>query len=135
MFITDYLKMSNKRFDNQRKEFVMSESVQVYVKDKISNGVEIKSVLDIINSYVPSHLLREVDTIYVGLFNDFEEKETSAAFKDGAIYVSSEQESEQDLVDDLVHEVAHSLEAPYGYLIYGDDKLKNEFNLPYKFSK
>ena len=119
--------MSNKRFDNQRKEFVMSESVQVYVKDKISNGVEIKSVLDIINSYVPSHLLREVDTIYVGLFNDFEEKETSAAFKDGAIYVSSEQESEQDLVDDLVHEVAHSLEAPYGYLIYGDDKLKNEF--------
>jgi Mlc titration factor MtfA (ptsG expression regulator) len=127
MYLTDYLKISNKRFDNQRKEFTMAESVQVFIKDKLTNGVNIKSVLDVINSYLPSHLLREVDSIYVGIFDDFEKKETSAAFKDGAIYVSSQQDDEQDLVDDLVHEIAHSLESPYGYMIYGDNKLKDEF--------
>lgn len=107
----------------------MSESVQVFIKDKLTNGVNIKKVLDIINSHLPSHLLREVESIYIGLFDDFEKKETTAAFKDGAIYVSSEQENEEDLVDDLVHEIAHSLESPYGYLIYADNKLKDEFLL------
>jgi len=127
MYLTDYLKISSKRFDNQRKEFVMSENVQVFVKDQITNGIDIKEVLDTINVHIPAHLVREIDSIYVGIFNDLLQKDVSAAFKDGAIYVSNEQESVADLVDDLVHEIAHSLESPYGYLIYSDSKLKNEF--------
>ena len=105
----------------------MKEGIQVFIKDKISNGIQLKDVLDVINSYIPSHLLGEIDSIYVGMFADFEKKETNAAYKDGAIYVSNEQDSEQDLIDDLVHEIAHSLEQPYGHIIYGDRKLEQEF--------
>ena len=83
--------------------------------------------MDTISSYIPSHLFAEIDSVYVGLFDDFEKRETNAAYKDGAIYISNEQDDEQDLIDDIVHEVAHSLEAPYGYLLYGDGKLKEEF--------
>ena len=105
----------------------MKEGIQVFIKDKIANGINIKDVLDVINSYIPSHLLGEIDSIYVGMFNDFEKKETNAAYKDGAIYVSNKQDSEQDLIDDLVHEIAHSLEQPYGYIIYADKKIEQEF--------
>ena len=127
MLMTDYLKISHKRSQEQQREFLMKEGLQVYIKDKLTNGVNIKSVLDTISSYIPSHLFREIDSIYVGIFDDFEKKETNAAYKEGAIYISNEQDNEQDLIDDIVHEVAHSLEEPYGYIIYGDEKLKNEF--------
>lgn len=127
MYKTDYLEMSHKRFQNQKREFLMKEGLQVYIKDKLPNGISLKSVLDTVGSYIPAHLFSEIDSIYVGLFDDFEKKETTAAYKDGAIYISNEQENEQDLIDDIVHEVAHSLESPYGYLIYGDGKLQDEF--------
>ncbi len=127
MYNTDYLRMSNKKFKEQQREFLMKEGLQVFIKDKLTNDISLKSVLDTVSSYIPSHLFSEIDSIYVGLFDDFEKKETNAAYKDGAIYISNEQDDEQDLIDDMVHEVAHSLEAPYGYLIYGDGKLKEEF--------
>jgi len=101
--------------------------VQVYIKDPLTNGVNIRNILDKINISIPPHLTTEIDSIYVGIFDDFEEKETNAAYKDGAIYVSSEQDDDQDLLDDMVHEIAHSLEIPFGYLIYGDGELEQEF--------
>ena len=127
MYNTDYLYMSQKRFEKQRREFLMKEGIQVYIKDKITNGIKLKDILDVINSYIPSHLLGEIDSIYVGMFEDFEKKETNAAYKDGAIYISNQQDDEQDLIDDIVHEIAHSLEHPYGYQIYADGKLEQEF--------
>ena len=127
MYNLDYLNISNKRFQEQQREILMKEGLQVFIKDKLKNDISLKSVLDTVSSYIPSHLFSEIDSIYVGLFDDFEKKETNAAYKDGAIYISNDQEEEQDLIDDMVHEVAHSLEAPYGYLIYGDGKLKEEF--------
>ena len=127
MYNTDYLFISQKRFENQRREFLMKEGIQVFIKDKITNGISIKNVLDVVSSYLPSHLLGEIDSIYVGMFEDFEKKETNAAYKDGAIYLSNQQDDEQDLIDDIVHEIAHSLEQPYGYQIYADGKLEQEF--------
>ena len=127
MYNTDYLYMSQKRFENQRKEFLMKEGIQVFIKDKLTNGINIKDVLDVINSYIPNTFLGEIDSIYVGMFDDFIKKDVNAAYKDGAIYISNEQQNEQDLIDDIVHEIAHSLEQPYGYMIYGDGKVENEF--------
>jgi len=119
--------MSQKRFENQRREFLMKEEIQVFIKDKITSGINIKNVLDVINSYIPNTLLREIDSIYVGMFDDFIKKDVNAAYKDGAIYISNNQQNEQDLIDDIVHEIAHSLEQPYGYNIYGDKKIEDEF--------
>jgi len=131
MYNTDYLLMSQKRFENQRREFAM-DGIQVFIKDKITNDINLKNVLDIINSYIPRAFLKEIDSIYVGMFDDFIKKDVNAAYKDGAIYISNEQQSEQDLIDDIVHEIAHSLEQPYGYIIYADSKVEDEFLLKRK---
>jgi len=127
MYKLDYLKMSTFNAQQQQKEFIMSESVQVYIKDKLENGIDIRDILDIINTSIPPHLTKEIDSIYVGMFEEFNKMETNAAYKDGAIYVSNKQDDEQDLIDDIIHEIAHSLEIPHGYLIYGDGKIEREF--------
>ena len=131
MYNTDYLLMSQKRFEKQRREFTM-DGIQVFIKDKITNDINLKNVLDIINSYIPRTFLKEIDSIYVGMFDDFIKKDVNAAYKDGAIYISNEQQSEQDLIDDIVHEIAHSLEQPYGHIIYADARVEDEFLLKRK---
>ena len=122
-----YIKESHERAKRQLREYVMFEDIQIYIKDKVSNGIDVRAVLDRITSSIPSHLLREIDSIYVGMFENFKQLDTNAMYKDGAIYVSNEQDDEQDMVDDIVHEIAHSLENPYGYIIYADGRLESEF--------
>jgi len=123
----DYIKESYDRAKDQRKEYDMGEYIQVFVKDKIESDFDIQSAIYQIYKHVPAHLFSEIDTIYVGMFDEFVEMETNAAYKNGAIYVSNIQDDEQDFIDDIIHEIAHSLEEPYGYDIYGDKELEREF--------
>ena len=37
------------------------------------------------------------------------------------------QDDELDLFDDIVHETSHAVETVYGYQIYGDKKIEEEF--------
>ena len=37
------------------------------------------------------------------------------------------QDGQEDMFDDIVHEMAHSVEDAYGYQIYADQKIKQEF--------
>ena len=71
MYNTDYLKMSHLRAQEQRKEFVMHENVQIYIKDQMPEGIDISSILDKINLSIPQHLTSEIDSIYIGMFAEF----------------------------------------------------------------
>lgn len=126
-FRTDYLYESLKRFHNQRREFNLSESINLYIKDPLTREVDVRSVMDVVSKTIPEHLMSEIDSIFVGIFDEFEEMETNAMFKDGAVYLSNDQDNEEDMIDDIIHEIAHSLESPRGHLIYGDGKVEQEF--------
>ncbi len=126
-FKTDYLYESLKRSREQRREFNLNESINLYIKDPLTREVDVRNVMDKVSSTVPPHLVSEIDSIFVGIFDEFEEMETNAMFKDGAIYLSNDQDNEEDMIDDIIHEIAHSLESPHGYLIYGDGKVQKEF--------
>ena len=123
----EYIKESHQMSISQKKEFSLNEEIQVYLKDKITNDIDLGSVLHRLKSTFPLHLFSEVDAIFVGMFEEFEDRDINALYKDGAIYVSSEQDNIQDMLDDIIHEIAHSLEIPYGGLIYGDGKVEQEF--------
>ena len=47
-------------------------------------------------------------------------------YKDGAIYLSPEQDNEEDLLDDILHELAHAVEKKWG-VVYRDGRLEREF--------
>jgi hypothetical protein len=103
-------------------------NIPVYFKDKfIDQDIDVEAAMDEIEQRVPSRFLYGIDTIFVGSFEDFDNKNTNAKLENGAIYVSNEQDSEEDMIDDIVHEVAHNVENLYGESIYADSAVEVEF--------
>jgi hypothetical protein len=77
-------------------------------------------------------MINGLDVIYVGEFKEFEERQISAMFLDGAIYISSYSDlpevTEEVIVKDIIHEIAHMLEEKFDFEIYGDQTIMNEYN-------
>tara|TARA_Y100001963_G_C6791749_1_gene455875 strand:- start:4517 stop:5218 length:702 start_codon:yes stop_codon:yes gene_type:complete len=126
--LKDYIQTSQKRINEQVTNFYTSTGIHVYFKDQLyDNKVDVEKAVSRLESLIPTQLLNEVEMIIIGHFDEFDERNINAFFKDGTIHVSNIQESEDDLLDDLIHETAHANETAYGYEIYGDSKIKDEF--------
>jgi hypothetical protein len=107
-------------------DFYTPTGLHVFFQHPVEN-VNVEKVIGQIEETIPHHLLGEVEMIIFGWFKEFEERSINAFYNDNALYISHLQEDEKDLFDDIVHEISHSLEGPYGYEIYADDKIKDEF--------
>lgn len=101
--------------------------VEVFVKDALPKGVEMKNIVKKLFKSVPSHLIRDLDIIYVGQFPELTKRDLNAMYQDSSIFVSNECDAEDSMLDDLIHEVAHCVEDNYGNMIYGDGKVEKEF--------
>ena len=103
----------------------------VHVLKPFTKDINFNSILQNIESLVPEYLTDNFEVIYVGDFNGFHKKNRSfnAMYKDGAIYVSNDQDDNADLIDDIIHEIAHSIEKTpeYNDIIYGDNGVESEF--------
>ncbi len=111
---------------NQSNNFIV-DGIEVLIKHSPEPGISVKSAVQKMIKSLPSHLLTNIKSIYVGTFAELERRKIQAMFKDSSIYVTNKQRSESDFLDDLIHEVAHSVEETYQNLIYGDKKIENEF--------
>jgi hypothetical protein len=126
--LKDYIKNSQKRLNEQVKNFYTPTGIHVYFKDHLyDDSIDVEKMISKLESLIPTQLLSEVEMIIIGHFDEFEERDINAFYKDGAIHVSNVQSDENDLLDDLIHETAHAAEVAYGYEIYADSKIKNEF--------
>ena len=122
-----YITESSTRALKAHKEYTIYGDVMVLVKDPLSEGIDLKYCLRKIEKIIPRHLTYGLDSIFIGTFPEFKKRDINAFYKDGAIYVSNEQDDEEDFIDDVVHEVAHLAENTYGALIYEDQKVMREF--------
>ncbi len=121
-----YLK--NQQMKNSQIDFYTPSGIHVYFKDKIDNDkVDVEKVIGKVESKIPHHLLSDIEMVIVGWFKEFEERDINAFYKDAILHISNEQDDINDMVDDIIHEVAHSVEELFGYDIYSDNKIKNEF--------
>ena len=111
----------------QNNQYLLFGDTYVYIQDSLPENVDINEVFDFIHSKMPQHLFSEVDAIYVGEFKELQDRQVQAMYKDGAIYVTNFQSNVMDMVDDIIHEIAHSIEEPYGMLIYADGQVESEF--------
>ena len=128
MMLINYIQQAQKNLQETVSNFYTSTGIHVYFKDALSNDeIDIERVINKVEEKIPSHLLSEVEMIIVGWFDEFEERKLNAFYKDGTLHISNIQDDESDIYDDIVHEIAHSLESPLGYILYGDEKVKNEF--------
>ena len=124
--LMNYLKEKQLRLNEKGMDFYTPTGLHVFFQHPVEN-VDVEKVINKIESIMPSHMLSEIEMIIFGWFDEFEERSINAFYNDNAIYVSHIQQDEADLFDDLVHEISHSLEEAYGYQIYADEKIKNEF--------
>ena len=108
-------------------EKLLFNRIVVYIKDPLPENFDLDYVFSQIQEVVPEHLSYGVDSILVGQFDDIEERELDALYKDGAIYTTNQQRNEDDMINDIIHELSHANEETYAALIYADGKIENEF--------
>jgi hypothetical protein len=114
--------------NNSQIDFYTSNGTHVFFKDQLENkDIDVESVISTVESLIPKHLMTELEMIVVGWFEEFEERQINAFYKDAILHISNKQDDHEDMVDDIVHEIAHSVEEIYGYEIYGDRLVRNEF--------
>ena len=124
----DYLIENQRQLKNNIQDFYTPGGIHVYFKDKLANDeINVEDIVAKVEEIIPEHLLSEVEMIIVGWFEEFEDREINAFYKDGTLFISNLQDDSQDMYDDVIHEISHSIETPYGYQIYGDNKVRDEF--------
>ena len=124
----EHLKKKQKQLLEQKTDFYTARGIHVYFKDPvIDEEIDVERVIAKVEGLVPTELLSEVEMIIIGWFDEFEDRNINAFYKDGILHITNEQDNEADMIDDIVHEIAHSIEGPYGYEIYGDQNIKEEF--------
>ena len=126
--LSTYLIEKQKKLQQQQTDFYTPSGWHVYFKEPLHNDeIDVEKLISKVEGTVPAHLRAEVEMIVIGWFDEFETRDINAFYKDGALYISNVQDSAQDMYDDIIHELSHSLEGAYGYEIYGDQKIKEEF--------
>ncbi len=126
-----YLIEAQLRIENSQNQYYVFDNTHVYIKDNIVSPdnakISLQNVLQTISNKIPSHLLNNIEYIFVGWFDEFEERNINSFYKEGTLYISNIQPDEDEMTDSIIHEIAHSLEAPHGMQIYADGKVEKEF--------
>lgn len=120
------------RFLREQKEFLLHGTIPVQVANPLPEEVNIRKVIGAVEAAVPASIMRGVEMIIVGHFEEFDKREVNAAYDSGTIYVTNKQDGEMDMIDDIVHEIAHSVESWAGMDIYGDGEVVEEFKVKRK---
>jgi hypothetical protein len=123
----EYVKESVMMAKQNQKEFPLDDGTVAYIKDPLPDNVSLESVLEKIDKALPPWVTDEIDMIYIGHFDIFDDRSINSLYADGAIYITNNQDDELDMVDDIMHEAAHAIEAPYGSIIYESGELESEF--------
>ena len=125
---TDQLIKKIRNQQNSKVDFYTASGLHVYFKDPmINDSIDVDAAVSRFESILPRHLASCVEMIIFGDFEEFHERALNAFYDSGTIYVTNLQDDENDIYDDLVHELSHGVEEEFGYHIYNDQKIHNEF--------
>ena len=97
------------------------------VIDPIKTSIDFEKVIYFLKKKIPNQILDLIDVYYIGDFDFLNVRGINAAYMDGAIYLSNQQDDEEDLLDDIVHELGHALIEKDKINIFSDGLVKQEF--------
>ena len=121
-----YIKSSAKKSRKAIGE-IKHGSIQIIIKDQFTTDIDIDAVMEEVSEKIPHNFLKLIDYIIVGQFEELKKRSVNAAYLDGAIYVTNDQNDEDDMIDDIIHEIAHAVEEESFLHIYSDGRLESEF--------
>ena len=124
----DYIKKTLNEQKKAQKDYYVHD-IPLRIVHPFTKDINISLVVGGLEKLIPKELMRNVEVIYVANIKEFnnDSRSFNAMYKNGAIYISPDQDNENDLLDDVIHEIAHSIENEYKDTIYGDGNLEREF--------
>jgi hypothetical protein len=123
----NHIKQSVKKAQSALKEHTLFGEVQVVIKDKLQQEIDLDKVFRTIENRIPQNLAKELDIIYIGEFPQLKSRNVESAYMNGAIFLSSLIVDEDAVLNSIIHELAHSVENSYGREVYGDQEIIEEF--------
>tara|TARA_S200002703_G_C3757598_1_gene233139 strand:+ start:112 stop:810 length:699 start_codon:yes stop_codon:yes gene_type:complete len=127
MSTREYIVKSSKKSLQERREYSLFNDIQVYIKDSLPDTVDMSVVLRDIENTIPPELVYGVEVIIIGKFEILDKRGVKAAFLDGGIYITNDQDNNADIFDDIVHEISHSIESTHGSVLFADGELIDEY--------
>ena len=125
-----YLTHSVNKALKERKEYYLYD-VPVYILKSLPEHININNIINDLTNMIPFEFLDGLEGIYVGEFEELQDRRIQAMLKDGAIYLSSFKDhpevTETIIVNDIIHELAHLLEERAHADVYGDDIIEKEY--------
>ena len=115
-----------KNREENKKSFIF-KGIQVSIKDPLPQGINVMDILKRAEYVIPDSYFGYVDAIYFGDFDILSQKDFSAVYDQGAVFMSSKQVSVADATSHLVHEFAHAVEQNNSSLLYTDGNIEREF--------
>jgi len=124
----EYIIEGGEKAKKRLKQYAIHGKPFVFI-EPFKREINLDHVKKIIETLTPEFLFDNIDGFFVGYADEFfkGDREYNAMFKDGAIYLSPDQDNEKDLLDDIFHELAHAVEEKNKEEIYGDGRLEREF--------
>jgi len=121
-----YIQKKQQKLAESQTSFYTPSGIHVFIKDSVKLDI-VQKAISKVEEKVPHDILKEIEMIIFGWFEEFEEREIKAYYDSGTLYISNIQYDEAELFETIVHETAHAVEKTYGYEIYGDGKIQDEF--------
>ena len=124
----DYIIESSKKSKNKNNEVTIHGTPFIF-SQPFEKEINLDYIKNKIETLMHEYFFDNVDAFFVGYVDEFfkDGREYNAMFKDGAIYLSPDQDNERDLLDDILHELAHAVEEKNKNQIYGDGRIEREF--------
>ena len=116
-----------KEQQKNRSEYVLFNSIPVFIKDKITNEIDINKLIQSLESMLPYPTSGMLKSVVVGEHPLFAKRKINAFYHDNILYVSNQQDDLNDMLDDIVHEYSHAYEEIHAEKLYSDGAIKDEF--------
>jgi len=100
---------------------------KVTVNQDSDSNVDFSPVFQAVEKVFPSGYFRDLKGVEIAHRDEFDDRNISALYKDGWLFITDKQDNLPDLADDLVHEMAHHIEITHYDEVYGDNDIKKEF--------
>tara|TARA_Y100001938_G_scaffold72809_1_gene100984 strand:+ start:6585 stop:7268 length:684 start_codon:yes stop_codon:yes gene_type:complete len=123
----EYIKNSHE--ESQREYFLYH--VPIYIIDRFPSSIKIKNIVNSLKDKINKNFLNGLDAIYIGDFEELNNRNIQSMFKDGAIWISSNNIqnilTEPIIEENILHEIAHLLEEQFFHNLYNDGSLVKEY--------
>ena len=101
--------------------------VAVEQVDEIEEGFDCEALFKEVEKAIPRKFLQGLKKVKIENRSDFEERNITALYDDGILYLAPKLGKDGSMVTDIVHELAHHIETLYTSFIYGEDSVTHEF--------